>query len=109
MGLITNQTKYGWIRGSEVYNRPIKSLLQDSNIRICSTHNKEKSVVAERFIRTLKNKNYNYMTWKSKNVYIDKLDDIVNKYNETKTYLSTIKMKTIDVKSSKYFDFDKKW
>ena len=49
-------------RGSEVYNRPIKSLLQDSKIRICSTHNKEKSVVAERFIRTLKNKNYNYMT-----------------------------------------------
>ena len=41
-------------------------------------------------------------------MYTDKLDDIVNKYNETKTYLSTIKMKTIDVKSSKYFDFDKK-
>ena len=41
-----------------------------------STQNEEKSVVAERFIRTLKNKLYKYMTSKSKNVYIDKLDDI---------------------------------
>ena len=48
-----------------------------------------KSVVAERFIRTLKNKIYNYMTSISKNVYIDKLDDIVKKYNTT--YHSTIK------------------
>ena len=42
-----------------------------------STNNKGKFVVAERFIRTLKNKIYKYMTSKSKNVYIDKLDDIV--------------------------------
>ena len=48
-----------------------------------STHNEGKSVVAERFIRTLKNKIYKYMTSISKNDYIDKLDDIVNKYNNT--------------------------
>ena len=55
-----------------------------------STHNQEKSVIAERFIRTLKNKVYKYMTSLSKIVYIDKLDDIVNKYNNT--YHRTIKM-----------------
>ena len=54
-----------------------------------STNNERKSVIAERFIKTLKTKIYKYMTSISKNVYIDKLDDIVNKYNNT--YLSTIK------------------
>ena len=44
-----------------------------------STHNEEKSAVAERFIRTLKNKIYKYMTSISKNMYIDELDDIVKK------------------------------
>ena len=48
-----------------------------------SIHNEGKSVVAERFIRTLKAKTYKYMTSISKNVYIDKLDDIVNEYNKT--------------------------
>ena len=48
-----------------------------------SMHNERKSVFAERFIRTLKNKIYKYMTSISKNLYIDKLDDIVNKYNNT--------------------------
>ena len=65
-----------------------------------SIHNEGKSVVAERFIRTLKTKIYKYMTSVSKNVYIDKLDDIVNKYNNT--YHSNIKMKPVDVKSSTY-------
>ena len=60
-----------------------------------STYNEGKSVVAERFIRTLKNKIYKYMTSISKNVYIDKLDDIVNKYNNT--YHSTIKIKPVDI------------
>ena len=50
---------------------------------MCSTLNEGKSVVAERFIKTLRNKIYKYMTSISKNVYIDKLDDIVNKYNNT--------------------------
>ena len=56
---------------------------------------KEKSVVAARFIRTLKTKIYKYMTSISKNVYIDKLDNIVNEYNNT--YHKTIKMKPVDV------------
>ena len=60
-----------------------------------STYNKGKSVVAERFIRTLKNKLYKHMTATGKNVYYDVLDDVVNKYNNTKH--STIKMKPIDV------------
>ena len=61
-----------------------------------SIHNESKSVVAERFIRTLKNKIYKYMTAISKNVYIDKLDDIVNEYNNT--YHRTITMTPVDVK-----------
>ena len=70
-----------------------------------SIHNEGKSVVAERFIRTLKTKIYKYMTSISKNVYIDKLDDIVNKYNST--YSSNIKMKPADVKPSRYIDTSK--
>ena len=72
---------------------------------MCSSHNEGNSVVAERFIRTLKIKIYQYMTSVSKNVYIDKLDDIVNKYNNT--YHSTIKMKPVDVKSNTYIDSSK--
>ena len=60
-----------------------------------STYNEGKSVVAERFIRTLKNKLHKHMTTTGKNVYYDVLDDVVNKYNNTKH--STIKMKPIDV------------
>ena len=67
-----------------------------------SMHNEGKSVVAERLIRTLKTKIYKYMTSVSKNVYIDKLDDIVNEYNNT--YHRTIKMKPVDVKDNTYID-----
>ena len=70
-----------------------------------SIHNGGKSVIAERFIRTLKNKIYKYMTAISKNVYIDKLDDIVDEYNNT--YHRTIKMKPIDVKDNTYVDSKK--
>ena len=70
-----------------------------------SIHNEGKSVVAERFIRTLKNKIYRYMTSISKNVYIDKLDDIVDEYNNT--YHKAIKMKPIDVKDNTCIDFEK--
>ena len=70
-----------------------------------STHNEGKSVVSERFIRTLKSKIYKYMTSISKNVYIDKLDYIVNKYNNT--YHTTIKMKPIDVKDNTYINTSK--
>ena len=82
----------------------MKCWLQD-DIEVYSTCNKRKSVVAKRFIRTLKNKIYKYMTSVSKNVYIDKLDDIVNQYNNT--YHSTIKMKPVDVKSSTHIYFNK--
>ena len=67
-----------------------------------STHNQGRSVVAERFIRTLENKIYKYMTSKSKNVYIDKLADIVDKYSSK---YSTIKVKALDVNSSRYVNF----
>ena len=67
-----------------------------------SIHNEGKSVVAERFIRTLKTKIYKYMTSISKNVYIEKLDDIVNKYNNT--YHRTIKKEPADVKDNTYID-----
>ena len=70
-----------------------------------STHNEGKSDIAERFIKTFKNKIYKYMTSISKNVYVDKLDDIVNKYDNT--YHRTIKMKLVDIKSSTYTDFNK--
>ena len=68
-------------------------------------HNEGKSVFTERFIRNLKKKNYKYMTSTSKNVYIDKLDNIVNKCNNT---YSTIEMKPVDVKSKTYIDSSKK-
>ena len=68
-------------------------MLKDKDIEIYSIQNEGKSVVAERFIKTLKNKIYKYMTAISKNVYIDKLDDIVNEYNNT--YHRTIKMKPV--------------
>ena len=70
-----------------------------------STHNEGKSVVAERFIRTLKSKIYKYMTSISKNVSIDKLDDIVDEYNNT--YHTAIKMKPADVKDNTYINTDK--
>ena len=81
----------------------MKSWLGKNNIEMYLTHNERKSVIAERFIRTLKNKIYKYMTSVSKNVYIDKLDDIVTNYN--KTYQCTIKIKPVDVKSNTYIDF----
>ena len=67
-----------------------------------SAHNELKSAAAERFLRTLKNKICKYMISVSKNVYIDKSDDIVGKYNNV--YHSTIKMKPADLKSSTYID-----
>ena len=83
----------------------LKKWLQDNDIVMYSTNNEGKSVVAERFIRTLKSKIYKHMTSISKNVYIDKLDDIVDKYNNT--YHTTIKMKPIDVKDNTYINIDK--
>ena len=76
-----------------------------------SIHNEGNPVVAERLIRTLKTKIYKHMTyiekfWKIlKNVYIDKLDDIVDEYNNT--YHRTIKMEPVDVKDNTYINFEK--
>ena len=70
-----------------------------------STHNKGKSVVAKKFIKTLKTKIYKYMISISQNVYIDKLDDIANEYNNA--YHGTSKMKAVDVKDNTYIDYKK--
>ena len=95
-----------WVdKAPEFYNAYFKKWLRDNDIVMYSTHNEGKSVVAERFIRTLKSKIYMYMTSISKNVYIDKLDDIVDEYNNT--HHTTIKMKPIDVKDNTYISADK--
>ena len=95
-----------WVdKCSQFCNNSVKKRLQDIDIAMYSTHNEGKSAVAERFIRTIKNKIYKDMTSISKNVYIDKLDDIVHKYNNKKH--RKIKMKPIDVKDNTYIDFGK--
>ena len=82
----------------------MRSWLQFNDIEIYSIHNEGKSVVAERFIKTLKNIIYKCMVSVSKNVNIDKVAAIVNEYNNT---YRTIKIKPIDVTSSKYIEFGK--
>ena len=83
----------------------MKSCLEKNDMEMYSTHHEGKSVVPEKFIRTLKSKIYEYMTTIIKNVYIDKLDEIINKYNNT--YRNTIKMKPVEVKSSAYIESSK--
>ena len=96
-----NQTKYEQIKAVNFIFRSMKSWLQDNDIEMYSSHNEGKSVVTERFIRTLKSKIYKSMTLLSENVFIDKLHDIVNKCNNTKT------MKPINVKDNTYINFGK--
>ena len=93
-----------WVdKGSEFYSSiSFKKWLKVNDIETYSTHNEGKFVVSERFIKTLKTKIYKYMASVLKNVYIDKLDDIVNEYNNT--YHRTIKMKPIEVKYNTYID-----
>ena len=92
-----------WVdQGSEFYNQSFQDFLKINNIEMYLTYNDGKSVVAERFIRTLKNKIYKHMTTISKNVYIDVLDDIVNKYNNT--VHKTIKMKPIEITDDSYVE-----
>ena len=86
-----------WVdQGGEFYNRVFKKWFSDNDIIMYSTFNEGKSVVPERFIRTLKNKLYKHVTASGKNVYYNVLDDAVNKYNNTKD--SSIKMKPIDLR-----------
>ena len=95
-----------WVdKESEFYTNYFKKWLKDNEIEMYSIHNAEKSVVVERFIRTLKTKIYKYMTSVLQNAYIDKLDDTMGKYNDT--YHRTIKMKPVDVKDNAYIDFKK--
>ena len=90
-------------QGSEFYNQSFKDFLKINNIKMYSTFN-GKSVVAERFIRTLKNKIFKHMAAISKNVYFDVLDDTVNKYNNT--IHRTIKMKPIDVTNYSFAEYN---
>ena len=93
-----------WVdQGIEFYNQSFKDFFKINNIEMYSTFNEEKSVAAERFIRTLKNKIYKHMTATSKNVYFNVLDDIVNKYN---TVHRTIKMKPINVTSDCFAEYN---
>ena len=87
-----------WVdQGGEFYN-VFEKWLSDNDIIMYSTYNEGKSVVAERFTRTLKNKLHKHMTATGKKVYYNVLDDVVNKCNNTKH--STIKMKPIDVEDN---------
>ena len=89
-----------WVdQGGEFYNRVFKKWLSDNDIIMYSTFNEGKSVEAERFIRTLKNKLYKHMTATGKNIHYDILDDVVNEYNSTEH--NTVKMKPIDVGDNK--------
>ena len=91
-------------QGSEFYNNSFKKFLKINNIEMYSTYNEGKSVVAERFIRTLKNKIFKHMAAISKNVYFDVLDDIVDRYNNT--VHRTIKMKPIDDTDDSYAEYN---
>ena len=90
-------------KGSEFYNRSMKLSLEDNDSEMHSTHNEGKSAAAENFFGSLKTKIYKNITFVSNNEYIDKLDDIVNKYNST--YHNTIKMMPVNEKWSKHTDF----
>ena len=92
------------VQGSKFYNELLKRFLKINNIEMHSTYNEGKSVIAERFIRTLKNKIFKHMAAVSRNVYFDVLDIIVDKYNNT-VYRS-IKMKPVDVTSDFYAEYN---
>ena len=88
----------------EYNNRSIKLWLQNNNVEMYSIHNDGKSIVAKRFIRTLTNKIYKHLTAVSRQMYINKLDNVASKYNNK--YYKAIKKKPTDFKSSTYIDFD---
>ena len=95
-----------WVdKVSKFCNNSFKKWLKDNDTEMYSIHNEGKSVIAERFIKTLKTKIYKYVTSISKIVCIDKFDDIVNEYNNT--YHRTFKMKPVHVKDNAYIDFNK--
>ena len=94
-----------WVdQGSEFYNNHFKKWLKDNNFSMYFVFNERKLVVAERFIRTLKNKIYKHMTPISKNVHYHASDDIVDKYNNR--YYKTIKMKPIVIKDDSFAKYN---
>ena len=94
-----------WVdQSSEFWNIFFKDFLKMTNTEIYSTYSEGKTFVAERIIRTLKNKILKHMTVISKHVYFDVLDDIVNKYNNTAH--RTIKMKPLDVTPSSHAEYN---
>ena len=94
-----------WVdNSSEFYDNVFKRFLKENSIEMYSTHNKGKSGVAERFIKTLKNKIYKHMITTGKNVYFNVLDDIVDKYNNT--YHISIKVKPKDVTDSVFIEYN---
>ena len=94
-----------WVdQGNEFYNQSFKDFFKINNIEMYSTYNEGKPAVADRFIRILKNKIFKHMTTISKNIYIDVLNDIVNKYNNT--VHKTIKMKPIEVKNDSFAEYN---
>ena len=94
-----------WVdQGSEFYNQSFKDFLKINNIEMYSKFNKGKSVVAERFIKTLKNNIFTHITTISKNMYFDVLEDVVNKYNNT--VHRTIKMKPINVTNDSFAEYN---
>ena len=94
-----------WVdQGSEFNNQSFKDFFKINNIEMYSIFNEGKSAVAERFIRTLKNNIFKNLTAISKNVFIDALNDMVNKYNNT--VHRTIKMKPIDITDDSYLEYN---
>ena len=91
-------------QGDEFHNNSFKKILKINNIKMYSTYNEIKFILAQRFIRTLKNKIFKHMTAISKNVFFDVLHNIVNKYNNT--VHRTIKMKPIDVTDDSYAEYN---
>ena len=91
-------------QGGEFYNNLFKRFLKINSIEMYSTYNEGKYVVAEKFIRTLKNKIFKHMTTVLKNIYFNVVDDIVNKYNNT--VHRSIKMKPIDFTSDSYAEYN---
>ena len=99
------KSKKIWVdQGSEFYNYSVKDFLKKHDIEMYLKYNEGKSVVAQRFIRTLKSKIFKHMTAISKTVYFDVLDDIVNKYNNT--VHKTIKIKPIGVTDDSYAEYN---
>ena len=94
-----------WVnQGSKFFNNSFKEFLKMINIEMYSTYSEGKSVVTERFIKTLKNKIFKHMTAISKNIYFNVMDEIINKHNNT--VYRTMKMKPIDVTPDSYAEYN---